>query len=284
MGLAKQNNLEPVKYDEPLYKERHVIECFLSKMKYYRRVFQDLINYRVTLWLFYLRNSVKKILSVFLGLTLPLYANQQKPSTTNVAVFCSADNKAPQQFKKAAYDLGVRLALHNLGLTTGGSQTGLMKEVIDGYSSTTKDLSNLYGIIPQVFFEFNVHHPAIPKNNLRWVESLYIRLQYFHELCDIVVILPGGFGTLHELMDFLVHNQLFASKKRIILLNQDDFWQPLLQQFQAMQKNLLLTEKHLAIIEVAKTIDECIEKITTTHTQHHDQDLESHFWEKEKLS
>lgn len=214
-----------------------------------------------------------------MGLLPHLHAHQLLQQPT-IAVFCSADNKAPLQFKKIAYGLGLQLAKHDFGLVTGGSQTGLMKEVVDGYSSAAKNLSNLHGVIPQVFLPFNVQHPAIPKENIQWVESLHIRLQHFHDLAHAIIILPGGFGTLHELMDFLVHNQLFDSKKRIILLNHDDFWSPLLQQFHVMQQNALLTNNHLEMISVVTTIDECIEKLTS-RDQHDHQNLESCFWEKE---
>ena len=54
-------------------------------------------------------------------------------ATTRVAVFCSADDKVSPLFKNAARELGAMLAQRNCQLVTGGSDTGLMKEVVDGY-------------------------------------------------------------------------------------------------------------------------------------------------------
>lgn len=211
-------------------------------------------------------------------LIISFFVSQPAKAIT-VAVFCSGDDKAPAQFKRVAFELGSQLAGHQLGLVTGGSKTGLMNEVINGYCSTANNTDSLYGVIPQVFFGHNVHHPSIPQENVRWVDTLHIRLGLFHELCDCIVILPGGFGTLHELMDFLVHNQLFASKKRIIILNVDHFWDPLLQQFKLMHHHSLLTDKHLAIIEVVATSDDCIKTILSD-VKHHNQAVETHFWEE----
>ncbi len=210
--------------------------------------------------------------------TLNIFTND---SIVRVAVFCSADDKVSESFKILAHNLGKQLAKHNFGLITGGSRTGLMKEVVDGYTSGATSLENLYGVMPQVLAEYNVHHPAIPQENLHWVKTLHIRLAKYHDLADIIIILPGGFGTLHELMDFLVHNQFALNVKPIILINSQGYWDNLLAQFQTMIKHKLLSPKHLTALSLVKSDDECIEKLINQEFLYSEKDgLSSYYWEK----
>lgn len=196
-----------------------------------------------------------------------------------VAIFCSADDKVSERFKQVAYSLGKQLGSLHCGLITGGSKTGLMKEVVDGYASTAQDLKQLYGVMPQVLMQYNVHHSAIPQENFTWTETMHARLATFHALADVIIILPGGFGTLHELMDFLVHNQFALCKKRIILLNPDGFWDNLLAQFHVMVEQKLLALKHLELLTLVSSEQACIEKLVTEQCQA-EHGLQTHYWQK----
>lgn len=157
---------------------------------------------------------MKKIIFFILTFWLP---NSFSQTPYNVAVFCSADNKVADSFKLLAHNLGTLLGKHGFGLVTGGSQTGLMKEVTDGYCSTAQTLDYLYGIMPEALRPYNAQHKKIPENQLLWVDTMHNRLTAFHNASDAIIILPGGYGTLHELMDFLVHSQFELIKKRLLL-------------------------------------------------------------------
>lgn len=202
------------------------------------------------------------------------------PVLPKVAVFCSADNKASQSFKALAQNLGKKLGQNNFGLITGGSKTGLMKEVTDGYLAAAPHTNNLYGIMPEVLKKYDAHHPGIAPAQLLWVDTMHKRLETFHELSDIIVILPGGFGTLHELMDFLVAKQFSLTKKPIILINYEQYWDNLLKLFQTMQDNNLLAQSHQNIFVVVQDEDECICAIQSAQ-QANFQELDSHYWEKD---
>src|SRR5579871_4935985 len=118
------------------------------------------------------------------------------PTFPTVAIFCSADDKASESFKSLAHKLGQMLGERGFGLVTGGSKTGLMKAVIDGYAAKASHLNTLYGVMPKVLQKYNVHHALIPFEQLIWVDSMHARLEQFHTLSDSIIILPGGFGTL----------------------------------------------------------------------------------------
>lgn len=197
-----------------------------------------------------------------------------------VAVFCGANNKVSDQLKKLSYNLGTLLGNNNFGLVTGGSRTGLMQEVVNGYVATAPDVKNLYGVLPQVLAHYNVRHDAIPTENFTWVETLHVRLAKFHELSDIIVVLPGGFGTLHEMMDFLVHNQFALTKKPIILINYKGYWDPLLLQFKIMIKAQMLSLAHLASLIIVQSEDECMQKLITKELNYTEQGLNTRYWEQ----
>lgn len=201
-------------------------------------------------------------------------------SVTKVAVFCSADDKASEQFKFVARKLGHKLGENEFGLVTGGSKTGLMKEIIDGYVQKASNLKNLYGVIPTVLKKYNIHHFAIPENQLIWVEGMHSRLEQFHKLSDIIIILPGGFGTLHELMDFLVSKQFSLNNKQIILFNIDGYWNNLLKLFQTMQENNLLTPAHQNIFTVVNNEQECINKLINSVYLDKENRLDAFYWQK----
>lgn len=223
---------------------------------------------------------MKKIISLLFSLLITL--NMIAHTQPNVAVFCSADDKACDQFKIIAYNLGIKLAKHNFGLVTGGSRTGLIKEVVDGYAAHAQNLGHLYGVLPQALAPYNVHHLLIPQNNLKWSKNIHSRLMDFHELADIIIILPGGYGTLHELMDFLVHNQFGLHKTQMLLININGYWDHLISLFQTMLKQQLLSPKHLEALLIVESADQCIEKILLKDNHNTQQGLDSHYWEQKK--
>ena len=220
---------------------------------------------------------MKKI--IFL-ITISLLNTISATPAQNVAVFCSADDKANNQFKLLAYNLGTLLAQNNLGLVTGGSRTGLMKEVIDGYASQTNDLSKLFGVLSEALASYNVHHLTIPSANLKWSGTIHSRLSDFHGMTDTIIILPGGYGTLHELMDFLVHNQFGLHKTQIMLVNINGFWDHLLALFNHMAQEKLLALKHLEQIMIVQSPEQCVLKILNQESNTPQHALNTHYWEQ----
>lgn len=230
----------------------------------------------------FLRNYNLFLLNLIFAFSINASEVSNNNTKRKVTVFCSADDKAQDKFKTLAYRLGESLGYNNFGLVTGGSKTGLMKEVINGYTTRNNDLTNLHGILPIVLQSHNVHHESILEENLIWVETMHIRLKNFHDLSDVIVILPGGFGTLHELMDFLVHNQFGLLTTPVIIINIDGFWNNLLAQFATMVQENLLSAKTLSIIRVVQSEDECMKLLMTKNINHSDGGLNSRYWEANK--
>ncbi len=200
--------------------------------------------------------------------------------TKSICVFCSGDEKAPEEYKKLAFELGTQLAKHNCALVTGGGCNGLMKYVNDGHGSINLPTPR-YGVIPHVFREYELQHPNIGEQNLHWVDTTHQRLSCMYELSEEIVVLPGGFGTLHELLDCLVHNQFGIIKKRIYLFNIANYWQPFLQQCQLMLQQKTLAPQHFAYLTVVNSIEELMEHIKSHQDFKLQQGFTDRHWEAE---
>lgn len=192
-----------------------------------------------------------------------------------VGVFCSADDKIPEQYKQESFALGVALRKNNYPLVTGAGRTGLMNSVINGYTSLDEGM--VKGVLPLIFKEYDISHPKLSNANLVWTDNIHQRLQSFQDLCDTMIILPGGFGTLHELMDFLVSKQFGLTNKKIILFNIDHFWDSLLNQFKIMVKKNALPQKHLDFLNITTSISDCLESLKMN--ENHNSGLTDRFWE-----
>lgn len=213
-------------------------------------------------------------LSLMLGCITSLAAHEQRC----VGVFCSADDKIPATYKQEAYSLGTLLASRGYELVTGGSCTGLMNAVMDGYASATDDLSALYGVLPSVLKKFKIHHPALRDECTLWVDSLYERLTIFHRLCDAIIVLPGGFGTLHELLDFLVHAQFGLCTAHIILVSSNGYWDGFLAQCEHMENEHTLSHAHNGLIHCVPDVETGVAVLDTLMHPAEHPGLSTFYW------
>lgn len=227
-------------------------------------------------------NSMKlSVIFIFMTQMLLNFSYAQEKSI-NVGVFCSADDKIPPKYKETAHKLGDSLYKKGFGIVTGGSNTGLMKEVMDGYLSN-KDAIKAYGVLPDFLKKHNIHHKGILEKNITWTDKIHTRLNTFSDICQSFIVLPGGWGTMHELMDLLVHIQLGVIKKKVILLNQDGYWDGLLIQFATMLKDGALKQNHYDLLQVVTSIEGCLKALHSENTDlNAHQGLEDRFWEAKK--
>lgn len=216
--------------------------------------------------------------TIFALLFIQLIFSEYVLANHHVGVFCATDEKIPKLYKDVAFELGKSLAQSGHNLITGGANSGLMNAVVNGFISEG-DARCTHAVIPSVFQNYNVHHPEIPESNLLWTDTIHQRLQAFDKQCDTMVILPGGFGTLHELMDFLVPKQWGLTDKKIIILNVDHYWDYLLLQFETMVQKMALKENHLDLFIIVTNVKECLDAINTQQNATQNGGLEDRYWE-----
>ncbi len=199
-----------------------------------------------------------------------------------VCVFCSGDDKVQEEYKNVAFLLGQELAKNNFKLLSGGGNNGLMNEVNNGHA-TIAPATDRFGVIPEIMREYNVHHALIAEQNLIWAKDVHHRLKTFYDICDDIVVLPGGFGTLHELMDCLVLSQFGVINKRIYLLNIDNYWDAILNQFKVMVSKKTLQQKHLDHLIVVSSVDELLVNLKSEIVNKLSQGFADQHWKKDNL-
>ena len=177
----------------------------------------------------------------------------------NVCVYSASSTKIDKKYFDAAEDLGRLLAKNEINLINGAGCLGLIKAVAD---ATLEDGGTVTGVIPHFMVEQGWHHKGLTK--LIETENMHERKQLMADLSDGVIALPGGCGTLEELLEIITWKQLALYLKPIVILNIDGFFNPLLEMLdRAIEENFMRTE-HGNIWQVATTPEEAINFLFTT--------------------
>lgn len=141
----------------------------------------------------------------------------------NICVFCGSGSGVNQSYAKAAKVLGRDMAGAKIGLVYGGGSLGLMGEVA---RAVLKHDGNVTGIIPEFLSEREKMLKDV--NELVVTKDMHERKGLMFERSDAFVALPGGIGTLEELVEQLTWSQLGQHDKPIVVANIDGFWDPLM--------------------------------------------------------
>jgi uncharacterized protein (TIGR00730 family) len=139
-----------------------------------------------------------------------------------ICVYCGSSDGAREVYRTAARELGTAIAKAGFRLVYGGAHVGLMGVLADAVLSAG---GQAIGVIPQYLVDREVAHRGLTE--LQIVETMHQRKHRMAELADAFIALPGGYGTLDELCEVLGWAQLQLHSKPIILLDVEDYWQPL---------------------------------------------------------
>lgn len=163
----------------------------------------------------------------------------------HIAVFCGASLPHSEQITEAARQLGRAIARGGHTLLYGGSNLGLMGATS---GAALQEGGRVVGVIPTFFSDDIIH--SQPVSELVRVRSLAERKEYLIAHSDAFVALPGGIGTLDEVLEVMVANQLGLVRDRsganqsqgkpMILLNLGGYYNPFLAQLDAMRAEGLL--------------------------------------------
>jgi uncharacterized protein (TIGR00730 family) len=144
------------------------------------------------------------------------------PGIHNVCVFCGSGSGKSPLFAEGARRFGQSLAEAGVGLVYGGGGLGLMGEVA---RSVLKHKGHVTGIIPSFLSE--KERMLRDVQEMIVTEDMHQRKRLMFERSDAFVALPGGIGTLEELVEQLTWSQLGRHTKPIVLANIEGFWDPL---------------------------------------------------------
>jgi len=148
----------------------------------------------------------------------------------NVCVYCGSAKGSNLAYLRAARVFGAALARENIRLVYGGGGIGMMGAVAD---AVQENGGSVLGIIPE--FLIAREHAKESKRDLFVVPDMHERKRTMFEKADAFVALPGGIGTLEELVEQLAWLQLERHRKPLLLANIEGFWNPLIALFQHLQ-------------------------------------------------
>jgi len=172
----------------------------------------------------------------------------------SVVVFCASAPGKQDKYLKSAFELGKKIAEHNLELIYGGGKVGLMGAAADGVISNAGKVT---GIIPDFMTPHEIAHQGL--SDLIVVKSMHERKLLMHEKSDAVITLPGGFGTFEELFEILTWIQLGLYQKPVVILNQNGYYDNLEKQIEFMMAEGLLNETHGKSLKFVTEIPEIFE-------------------------
>jgi uncharacterized protein (TIGR00730 family) len=156
---------------------------------------------------------------------------ENRNNTMNIAVFCGSSLPHNKEIVEAAAVLGRRIAQEGYTLVYGGSNLGLMG-VVSG--AALEEGGRVVGVIPNLFSDDIIHSQRVTE--LVRVRTLAERKEYLIAHSDAFIALPGGIGTLDEVLEVMVANQLKQIDKPMYLLNLDGFYDTFLEQLRQMHQ------------------------------------------------
>jgi uncharacterized protein (TIGR00730 family) len=171
----------------------------------------------------------------------------------NVCVYCGSSDGADARFGEAAEELGRSLAAAGVGLVYGGGGEGLMGRLA---RSTLASGGYVTGIIPS--FLIRKEHPLTAVQEMLVVENMHERKQAMFDRADAFVALPGGVGTVEELVEQLTWAQLNRHKKPILIADIGGFWRPMLALFAHMRLQGFIREGFDVRYIVAERIEDVL--------------------------
>lgn len=173
-----------------------------------------------------------------------------------VTVFCGSSFGTDEIFKTQAILLGNKLAEENIGLVYGGANVGLMGAVADG---VLEKGGEVFGVLPNFLRSKEIAHDHLTE--LFLVETMHERKTKMNDLCDGVIALPGGFGTLEEFFEMLTWAQLGLHKKPIAILNINGFYDSLITFIQTTVDKGFLKKVNQDMLIVSDNIADLLEKM-----------------------
>ena len=150
----------------------------------------------------------------------------------SLTIFCSSSQKLDKKFYKMAKETAKIISNHQIKVIYGGGNVGLMGEIA---RTLIKLNSDVVGIIPK--FLIKKEKINLKLTHLKIVTNMSKRKENLFKLGDAFLILPGGTGTLEELVEVLSWKILKLHNKPIIFFNFNNYWSPLIKQFENIIEN-----------------------------------------------
>ncbi len=172
-------------------------------------------------------------------------------------VYSASSDAIDKVYVEAAAKLGELMAKSNITCINGGGNLGLMGAVID---SVLLHGGKVKGVIPKFMVDSGWCHPKLTEQIV--TKTMHERKQKMAELSNAAIALPGGVGTLEELLEIITWKQLGLYKHPIIILNTNNYYGALLEMFDNMIEQNFMHKRYRDMWRVVKTPEEAIAQLS----------------------
>ncbi|MDR0844454.1 MAG: TIGR00730 family Rossman fold protein [Tannerella sp.] len=184
----------------------------------------------------------------------------EKNKFRSVCIYCASSAKIDPVYTDAAEKLGIILGSRGLRVINGAGSTGLMRTVSD---AVLQNGGAVTGVIPRFMLEHGWCHQGLTE--LIEVETMHERKQRMAALSDAAIALPGGYGTLEELLEIITWKQLGLYHHPVVILNTNHYYDPLLAMFRrAIDEQFAISNtspQQAALWTVVETPEKVVEQI-----------------------
>ncbi|MEU3063383.1 TIGR00730 family Rossman fold protein [Streptomyces subrutilus] len=181
--------------------------------------------------------------------------------TERIAVFCGARTGHREDHADFAYDFGRALARRNRDLVYGAGGAGVTAALADGVLAGGGAVT---GILPRTLYDRDRADRA--RGEVFVVRSMHERKALMYRLSRGFAVLPGGIGTLDELMEVTTWNQLSLMQKPIVVVNHRGFYDPMLAMLDHLVTEGFLSPQERLLVRTAPTADEALDLLGAPRT------------------
>lgn len=182
-------------------------------------------------------------------------------SIQNVCVYCASSTRIQPIYFQMAEELGKLLAHEGIRIVCGAGSNGLMGVLSDAALAAGGEV---VGVIPQFMIDQGWCHKGLTQ--VIAVKDMHERKQTMAQLSDAAIALPGGCGTLEELLEVITWKQLGLYFQPIVIMNVNHYYDPLLAMFEKAIEENFMRPQHGDIWAVTDKASEAIRLIQTLPT------------------
>jgi len=173
-----------------------------------------------------------------------------------VCVYCASSTQVKPSYFDATDRLSKLLAAAKLSVVYGGGSMGLMGQLAD---STLAAGGRITGVIPRFMCDVEWNHNGLTE--LLLVETMHERKEKMAMMADAVVALPGGCGTLEELLEVITWKRLGIFTKPIVIVNIEGYYDALITMLERAVDERFMRDEHRQMWEVVETPEEVLSAI-----------------------
>ena len=184
----------------------------------------------------------------------------------NICVFSGSSAATSPELLHMAERIGAMIAARQMVMIYGGGSTGMMGASASGAMSHG---GTVHGIIPRFLQNLEIANEEITQ--LTVTENMHQRKQMMYEEADAFIVLPGGFGTMEEMIEVLTWCQLKVINKSIFIFNPDGYWDHMLAMFDHAAKTGFIRPQHTSLVQplssltdIADALDQLMAKTNQT--------------------